>query len=113
MHGPSRRVAYLLETCKSRGLFASDELWRKRMRASVETTASLVCCTDAELGWFGDIGNPLGEIGRVEKTRESSVAGMDHSFVMRRTCLSLTAIRPIFEDKYDAATLCEACCESL
>jgi hypothetical protein len=94
----SMRAAHFLESCKNRGLFASDKLWRKRTRACVETTASLVCCTDAELSWFGDIENLLGEIGIVEKTRESSLAGMDQSFVMRWTWLSLTAIRPILED---------------
>jgi len=81
----SRRVAHLLGTCKNRGLFASHELWRrwrKRTRACVETTAPLVCCTDAVLSWFGDIDNPLGDIGSVEKTQESSLAG-DQSFVMR------------------------------
>ena len=91
----SRRVAHLLETCKNRGLFASNELWRKRTRACVETTASLVFFADAELSWFGDIAKLLGEIGSVEKTRESSLTGMDQLFVTRWTCLSLTVIRPI------------------
>jgi hypothetical protein len=93
----SMRVAHFLESCKNRGLFASDELWRKRTRACVETTASLVWCTNAELSWFGDIKNLLGEIGIVEKTRESSLAG-DGSVIRGWTCLSLTAIRPILQD---------------
>jgi len=38
----SARIRHLLETCKNRGLFASDELWRQRTRACVEITASLV-----------------------------------------------------------------------
>lgn len=97
MRDLSRRIAHLLETCKNHGLFATEELWRKRTRACIETTASLVCCADAELSWFGEIGNLLGEIGSVEKARESSSVGMDESFVMRWTCLSLIAIRPILE----------------
>ena len=97
MRDLSRRVAHLLETCKNRGLFATEELWRKRTRACIETTASLVCCADAELSWFGDIGKLLGEIGSVEKAQESSSVGMDEPFVMRWTCLSLIAIRPILE----------------
>jgi len=93
----SRRVAHLLVTCKYRGLFASDELWRKRTRGCVETTASLIFFTGAELSWFGDIGKLLGEIGSVEKTRESSLTGVDQLFVMRWACLSLMAIRPILD----------------
>ena len=91
----SRRVAQLLETCKNRGLFASDEQWRRRSRACVEATASLVGCAKAELVWFGDIGRLLGDIGDVEKTGESLSMGMDHSFVIRWICLSIMAIRPV------------------
>jgi hypothetical protein len=97
VHELSLRIAQLLETCKNRGLFASDELWRKSTRACVETTTSLVFFTDADLNWFGDIGKLLGEIGAVEKTRESSLSGMDQLFVTRWTCLSLLVIRPILD----------------
>lgn len=91
----SRRVAQLLETCKNRGLFTTDEQWRKRTRACVETTASLVGCANAELVWFGDVGRLLGDIGGVEKTGESFSTGMDRSFVIRWICLSTMAIRPV------------------
>jgi len=50
VHELCRRVAHLLETCKNRGHFASDEQWRKRTRACVETTASLVGCASVGLG---------------------------------------------------------------
>ena len=50
----STRIADLLESCKNRGLFASDELWRRRSRACVETTASLVFCANAKFEWFGE-----------------------------------------------------------
>jgi hypothetical protein len=93
----SVRVAHVLETCKNRNLFASDELWRRRMRACVETAASLVCCAGAELGQFGDIVGLLGDIGNDQNVRESSRTGKDQSFVMRWTCLSLVAIRPILD----------------
>jgi hypothetical protein len=93
----STRIAELLESCKNRGLFASDELWRRRSRACVETTTSLVFCANAKFEWFGDIGQLLREIGKVERTRESSLAGMDHSFVTRWTCLSITAIRSMLK----------------
>ncbi len=91
----SRRVAQLLETCKNRGLFANDEQWRRRTRACIDTTASLVGCADAELGWFGDVGRLLGDIGIVEKTGELLSTGMDRSFVTRWICLSIMAIRPV------------------
>lgn len=94
----SRRVAQLLESCKNRGLFATDEHWRRRTRACVETTASLVGCANAELNWFGDIGRLLGDIGGVEKTGESLSTGMDRSFVIRWICLSIMAIQPVLGD---------------
>ena len=93
----SGRVAHLLETCKNNGLFANEELWRRRTRACIETTASLVCCTDAELGWFGDITRLLADIGDDQTIRESSLMGRDQLFVTRWTCLSLIAVRPILE----------------
>jgi hypothetical protein len=46
------RIAHLFDTCKNRAAFASDELWRRRARACVEATGSLVCYADAELGWL-------------------------------------------------------------
>lgn len=49
-----RHVAHL-DTCKHRGLFPSEERWRKRARACVETTALLVYHANAELSLFGDI----------------------------------------------------------
>jgi len=107
----SSRVAHLFGTCKNRAVFASDELWRRRTRACVEATTSLVCHADAELNWFGDILEPLGNIGSYEKTRELSLAGMDQSFVMRWTCLSIMAIRQLLRVnesvKKDARTAIE------
>src|SRR5216683_2282231 len=91
----SVRVAHVLETCKNRHLFASDELRRRRTRACVETTASLVFCAGAEVGQFEDIVGLLGDIGSDQNVRESSRTGKDESFVMRWTCLSLVAVRPI------------------
>ena len=94
----STRVARFVEICNNRGRFANDDLWRMRTRACIETTASLVCCANAKLGWFGFISKLLGDICALEKIRESSLEGMDQLFVMRWTCLSLAAIRPILAD---------------
>ena len=97
MHELSTRVARSVEICKSRKLFSNEELWRKRTRACIETTASLVCCANAKVAWFGGISELLGDMGSFEKIRELSLAGTDELFVMRWTCLSLVAIRPILE----------------
>ncbi len=93
----SGRITHLLETCKNRGLFANDELWLRRTRGCIETTASLVCCAGAGLEQFGDIVKLLGDIGSDQKIHESSLMGRDQLFVMRWTCLSLMAIRPILK----------------
>ena len=100
VHELSSRVARFLETCKNRGLFANDDSWQRRTRACIETTASLVFCANAKLACFGDITKPLEDIGSFEKTRELSEKGMDQSFVMRWSCLSLVAIRQILEDDW-------------
>jgi hypothetical protein len=39
-------------------------------------------------------------MGSSEKIRELSLAGTDELFVMRWTCLSLVAIRPILADSH-------------
>ena len=94
----STRVARSVEICKNRKLFSNDDLWRKRTRACIEATASLVCCANAKLAWFGSISELLGNIGSFENLRELLLAGTDQLFVMRWTCLSLIAIRPILAD---------------
>ena len=93
LHELSTRVARSVEMCKNRKLFANnDGLWWKQTRACIETTASLVCCANANLALFGGVSKLLGEIGSFEKIRELSLAGTDQMFVMRWTCLSLVAI---------------------
>ena len=91
----SRLVRHTLASWRHRGLSETDEAWRTRMRACIETIGSLVCLANADLDEFGDIVKLLGDIGGVEKTRESSLVGMDESFVKRWTCLSLMTIRRI------------------
>ena len=101
VHELSIRVARSVEICKNRKLFADKDLWRRHARACIETTASLVCCANAKLAWFGDISKLLGDIGSFEEIRELSLAGTDELFVMRWTCLSLVAIRSILEDNWE------------
>ena len=101
VHELSTRVARSVETCKNRRLFSNNDLWRKRTRACIEATASLVCCANAKLAWFGGVSELLGDIGRFENIRESPLAGTDELFVMRWTCLSLVAIRPTLVDNED------------
>jgi hypothetical protein len=105
VHELGTRVAHSVEICKSRILFANnDGLWRKRTRACIEATASLVCCANAKLAWFGDISKLLGDIGGFEKIRELSLAGTDELFVTRWTCLSLVAIQRILADNQQVQT---------
>ena len=89
------RIGHLLDTCKNRAAFASDELWRRRARVCVEATLTLVCYADAELSWFGlgDILRTLGDIGNFEGMLDLSRAGRDQTFVVRWTCLSIIALR--------------------
>ena len=96
----SARVTHMLGRCKNRGLFASDELWRRRTRGCIETTALFVCCVGAELAQFGDIVKVLEDIGNVEKSWESLLEGRDQSFMMHWTCLSLVVILPILESNF-------------
>jgi hypothetical protein len=109
------RMVPLLEKCKNRGLFASDEHWRRHTRGCVETTASLVFRANAELDWFGDIGKLLKDIGKVENVRESCSAGIDQPFVTRWTCLSILVTQskskgnlPLQDDLKDAISAMEA-----
>ena len=98
VHELSTRVARSIEICKNRKLFSNNSLWQKRTRACIEATASLVCCANTKLAWFGDISELLGDIGSFEKIRELSLAGTDQLFVIRWTCLSLMAIRRTLDD---------------
>ena len=96
VHELSTRVARSIGICKDHKLLANNVgLWQKRTRACIEVTASLVCCANAKLAWFGGISKLLGDIGSFEQVRELSLEGADELFVMRWTCLSLVAIRQI------------------
>jgi Family of unknown function (DUF6535) len=58
----SRRVCHLFETCNYRGHFASNDVWRNRTRACVETVSLFVFCANVNLDWFGDITKTLSDI---------------------------------------------------
>jgi hypothetical protein len=90
-----RCVRYLFETCKNHSYFENDEARRRRMRACVEAAASLVCCIDFQLDWFGEVGKLVSEIGRIEKIDQSPTTTSDHSFIIRWTCLSLVSVQQI------------------
>ncbi|KAF8265739.1 hypothetical protein EI94DRAFT_280614 [Lactarius quietus] len=68
---------------------------RRRMRACVEAVASLVCCIDFRLEWFGEVGKLVSEIGDIEQINQSSSTASDPSFIVRWTCLSLVAVQQI------------------
>ncbi|KAN0135820.1 hypothetical protein V8E53_006272 [Lactarius tabidus] len=90
-----RSVRYLFETCNNHGYFMNEEARRRRMRACVEATASLVCCIDFRLDWFGEVAKPVSEIGRIENINQLPMTVSDPSFMIRWTCLSLVNIRQI------------------
>jgi hypothetical protein len=90
-----RCVRYLFETCKNHSYFETEEARHRRMRACVEAAASLVCCIDFQLDWFGEIGKLVSEIGRIEKINESPTTTSDQSFIIRWTCLSLVSVQRI------------------
>ena len=90
-----RCVRYLFETCKNHSYFANDEGRRRRMRACVEAAASLVCCIDFQLDWFGEVSKLVSEIGRIENVNESPTTSSDQSFIIRWTCLSLVSVQQI------------------
>jgi hypothetical protein len=87
----TRCVRYLFETCNNRNHFESECARRKRMRACVEATASLVCCIDFQLEWFGEVSKLVSDIGRTEKINGPLTCRSDQSFAVRWTCLSLMA----------------------
>jgi hypothetical protein len=90
-----RCVRYLFETCKNHSYFANDEERHRRLRACVEAAASLVCCIDFKLDWFGEVGKLVSEIGRIENINESPTTTSDQSFIIRWTCLSLVSVQRI------------------
>ena len=94
-----RCVRNLFETCKNHSYFENEEARRRRMRACVEATASLVRCIKFQLDWFGDFGKLVSEIGRIEKINQSPTTTSDHSFIIRWTCLSLVSVQQILGSK--------------
>jgi len=87
-----RSVRYLFETYSNEGAFMDTKERRRRMRGCVETVASLVCCTDVELGLFGEVGEVLSELGDKERTNDPLTIRSNLSFTVSWTCLSLVAI---------------------
>ncbi|KAI0281994.1 hypothetical protein BGY98DRAFT_157439 [Russula aff. rugulosa BPL654] len=90
-----QRIRHLFETCDHHDSFTSDNEWRKRSRACVETAAPFIFCMDADISTFGDIGKVLSDLGSAEKTRDVSPASLNWSFISCWTCLSIVAIRKL------------------
>ena len=92
-----QRIQRLFETCDHHYSFMSEEEWRRRSRACVETAASFVFCLDADISTFGNIGRILSDLGTAEKTREVSATSLNWSFISRWTCLSIVVIRKLLD----------------
>ena len=91
----SRSIRYLFETCNNHTYFPNEDARRRRMRACVEAAASLVCCIDFRPDNFGEIGNLIGDIGRIEKVNQPPTAVSDPLFITRWTLLSLVHVQLI------------------
>ena len=90
-----RCVRSLFETCRNGSNFPNDDARTKRIRACVDAAASLVCCIDFQLDWFGEVIMLVSEIGRLEKIDQSPTTTSDQSFIIRWTCLSLISVQQI------------------
>ena len=65
---------------------------RRLVHGCVETAASLVCCTELELGLLGKVEEVLSALGSKERTNDPLTIISNPSFSVRWTCLSLVAI---------------------
>jgi hypothetical protein len=83
----------MLEAYRDLGVSIGEEARRRRMHGCIETVSFLVCCTDVQLGWFGEIGGMLSELGYNEHTDEPLTISSNPSFIVHWTCLSLVAIK--------------------
>ena len=97
----SRFVWHFFGTYLNETDFINAEERLRRMRIVVETVASLVCCTDVELGLFrvgpGRVGEVLSELGDKERTNDPLTIISNPLFTMRWTCLSLVGIRTMID----------------
>ena len=87
-------VRHMFETYNSDGgRSINNDTQRRRIHGYIETAASLVCCTDIQLGQFGEVGEVLSEVGLTEEINKLSTIRSDPSFAVRWTCISLVAFR--------------------
>ena len=93
----SRCVRYLFETCNNHNHFENHDARRRRMRACVEVTVSLICRIGFELESFGDISGLVSEIGDIEQIHKLPTR-YDPSFIKSWTCLSLMATPQILNN---------------
>ena len=85
-------VQYVFETYRNEGDSMDTNERRLRVRGCVETAASLVCCTELDLDWFGEVGEVLSDAGDKEGTNDPLTIISNPMFTVRWTCLSLVAI---------------------
>ena len=88
-----RCVRYFFEGYNTEGGATNKEARRRRMHRCTETVASLVCCTDIQLGRFGEVRQVLSELGRTGRINDMSTINANPTFAIRWTCLSLVVIQ--------------------
>jgi hypothetical protein len=84
-------VRYLFGTCNNHNYFENKDARRRRMRACIEVTVTLICRIGFPLDSFGEISGLVSEIGHIEQINRSSTSTSDSSFIKSWTCLSLMA----------------------
>ena len=88
-----RFVRNFFETYSNEGDSMDTKERRRRMRGCVETAASLVCCTEVELGLFGEVGEVLSATGR-QRTDKRSVDDQIEPIVYRALDMPLARGHP-------------------
>ena len=92
VHDLCRCVRYFFDAYRNEGDSMDMEGRLRRMRGCVQTAASLVCCNQVELRFFGEVGEVLSALGNKERTNDPSTIRSNPLFAVRWTCLSLVAI---------------------
>jgi hypothetical protein len=88
-----RYLRCLFDIYSNEGDPKNKKAQRRRMQGCIETVASLVCCTDVQLDWFGEVREVLSDLVHSDGTSGLSTIRSNAPFAVRWTCLSLVTIR--------------------
>ncbi|KAH9967794.1 hypothetical protein BJV74DRAFT_799460 [Russula compacta] len=100
LHDLGGRITRLLKTCADPGILPTNDARRKRARACVDATLSLVLSMDHEWEWWAEserMVQILNYLGDVEKIREAPASGFESTFAVRWTCMSMIAVKKVLQ----------------